>query len=52
MFLGLTDPHLDPLVTSKNPDADTAPDPPFSHISVGPTEIIKKNLVNNVILII
>jgi hypothetical protein len=34
MFLGLPDPHLDPLDTSTDPDLD----PYLSHKSVGRTE--------------
>jgi hypothetical protein len=43
MFLGLSDPHPDPLVISTDPDLDLSL---FSHISVKRTEItvVKKNL--------
>ncbi len=56
MFLGIPDPHPDPLVTSAGPDADPAPDPSFSDESVEKTEIMvskyKNFLVKNLILII
>jgi hypothetical protein len=41
MFLGLLDPHPDPLVTSTDPDP--APDSSLSHKCVERTEIVKLN---------
>jgi hypothetical protein len=49
MFSGLPYSHLDPLVTSTNPDADPAPDPSLFPKSVERTKII---LAKNLILII
>jgi hypothetical protein len=48
MFLGLPDPHSDPLVTSTDPDP--APDPSLSHKCIERTDIIKLNFNTKIFL--